>query len=118
MGKHLAKEEVFACGQIASFLKDFSRYSMLACPLQLFHFGTHSRDSPPQRMAMQQISDFLICFIGVKGRICALTVGARILPFVFSSHGWEIGFLQFGYRHVKKMASVQRGAASLALGFQ
>ena len=30
----------------------------------------------------------------------------------------KIEFLQFGYRHVKKMASVQRDAIPLALGFQ
>ena len=56
--------------------------------------------------------------ISTKRKICALTIMAQMLPFVFSSHRWKTVFFQFGYRSVKKIAGVQRDAIPLAQGFQ
>ena len=47
--------------------------------------------------------------IGTKRKICAFTILAQMLPFVFSSHRCQTAFLQFGYQPAKKTWGVQRG---------
>ena len=47
--------------------------------------------------------------IGTKRKICAFTILAQMLPFVFSSHRCQTAFLQFGYQPAKKTWGVHRG---------
>ena len=56
-------------------------------------------------------------FITSKGSLRLHTTGAAA-SFVFSEERCQTTFLQFGYRRAKKIASVQRDAIPLALGFQ
>ena len=56
--------------------------------------------------------------VSIKRKICAFTITAQMLPFVFSSRRGQTAFLQFGYHREKKIAGVQRNAIPLALGFQ
>ena len=47
--------------------------------------------------------------VSTKRKICAFTILALMLPFVFSSHRCQTAFLQFGYQPAKKTWGVQRG---------
>ena len=83
----------------------------------IFSFVLGLYSLPQQKLIIRNCTIANFRLSATKEELCFYDHSADA-SFCFSSHRCQTAFLQFGYRRAKKIASVQRDAIPLALGFQ